>query len=246
LIALLLVGGLAVLLLFLVGKMPPLGEPDNPARQGMAARYLEDSEQDTQALDVVTAVHINYRGYDTLGKLAIIYAALAGVLAVLGRERRGRLMAKLDGSAVRPSVIVSMMVRFVIPFIVLFSAYLIIHADLTPGGGFQGGAVIGASMIIFTTIFGLREASGRIFQGLRVPLEGAAILIFFILGVLGLAGGGNFLTYAWPGVASSVQPGLVTWLSAIAEIGIGLGIGLALISILFAMMREGDDLEPLA
>lgn len=245
-LALLFVAALALLLLYLVTKMPPLGDPDSPARQGAATEYLQRSEQDTGARDVVTAVNINYRGYDTMGKVAIIYCALAGVLAVLGRERRGRIHARLDASPVAPSTIVKVMVRFVVPFIILFSAYLILHAGLSPGGGFQGGAIIGASMIIFTTVFGLWEASYRIPQGLRVPLEGSAIITFFVIGVLGLAGGGAFLTYAWPRVSPSLQPSLVTWLSVIVELGIGLGVGLALISILFAMMREEEELELVA
>lgn len=246
LLALMFVAALAVLLLFLVTKMPSLGDPDNPARQGMATRYLERSPQDTGAQDVVTAVNVNYRGYDTMGKVGIIYCALMGVLAVLGREKRGRIHARLDGARVAPSKIVKVMVRFVIPFIVLFSAYVIIHAEISPGGGFQGGAIIGASMIIFTAIFGLQEASRRMPQGLRVPLEGSAIMTFFVLGVLGIVGGGTFLTYAWPRVSTSIQPALANWLSVIVEIAIGLGVGFALISILFAMMREEDELEPVA
>ncbi|OFW67550.1 MAG: hypothetical protein A2V52_00110, partial [Actinobacteria bacterium RBG_19FT_COMBO_54_7] len=118
--------------------------------------------------------------------------------------------------------------------------------EISPGGGFQGGAIVGASIIIFTTIFGLWEASRRIPQKFRVPLEGSAFIIFFIVGILGIVGGGNFLTYAWPNIANNLQPSVVLWLTIIVEIGIGLGGAMVLISILFAMMREEEAIAPTA
>ena len=240
-IAILFIAALAVLLLYVVAKLPPMGDPQSPSRSPVATGYLENAQQDTGSHNVVTAVNINYRGYDTLGKVAIIFCALTGVLALLGRERKGRAHAYIDLSTVRSSIIVRTMVRFIVPFILLFSVYIILQGEITPGGGFQGGAIIGASMIIFTAIFGLWESSRRIPQKLRVSLEGTSILTFFVIGVLGLIGGGNFLAYTWPDIAENLQPTVTTWLTMIAEIGIGVGFAAALISILVAMLREEGE-----
>lgn len=233
--------GLAALLLYVVANMPRMGDPTNPTNSHVAPRYLENTGEEAGAENAVTGVILNYRGYDTMGEVTVIYTALAAVLAVLGREKRGRIYAYFDHSRVRTSVIVRTFVAFLIPFIILFSVYTILHGDMSPGGGFQGGAIIGASMIIFTTLFGLWEASRRIPQRIRLPLEGAAVLTFFLVGMLGVIGGESFLTYLLPYVAGSIQPALRTWLLIIVEIGIGVGGAMIFTSILFSMIREEEE-----
>ncbi|MBC7229385.1 MAG: hypothetical protein H5T74_03200 [Actinobacteria bacterium] len=246
LLALLFIAALAALLLYVVANMPPMGDPESPTATHVIPRYLEKADEETHTVNVVTGVILNYRGYDTMGEVTVIFSALAAALAVLGRERRGRIHAYVDRSSVPSSVIVRTMVRFLVPLIVLFSVYTILHGEISPGGGFQGGAIIGGSMIVFTTIFGLYESSRRIPQKVRFPLEGSAVLTFFLVGVLGMVGGGNFLTYAWPRVASGLQPALVTWLTVLVEIGIGLGGAMVLTSILFCMIREEEEIAPAA
>jgi len=242
--ALLFISALAVLLLFVVAGMPPMGDPGNPTVTHVIPRYLERAEEETHTVNVITGIILNYRGYDTMGEVTVIFCALAAVLAVLGRERRGVIHGFVDRSEVPASVIVKTMVRFIVPFIILFSVYTILHGETSPGGGFQGGAVIGGSMIIFTTIFGLYESSRRIPLKVRAPLEGAAVMGFFLVGSLGLVGGGNFLTYAWPRVAQGLHPSLVVWLTVLVEVGIGLGGAMVLTSILFAMIREEEEIAP--
>jgi multicomponent Na+:H+ antiporter subunit B len=237
------IAALAALLLYVVANMPPMGDAENPTNSSeVVKRYLYEAEEEAQTQNVVTGILANYRGYDTMGEVTVIFCALACVLAILGREKRGKIYAYVDRSEVPSSVIVKTMVRFLVPFIILFSVYTILHGELSPGGGFQGGAIIGGSMIVFTAIFGLYESSARIPQKLRFPLEGAAVVTFFAIGVLGLVGGGNFLTFAWPNVAASLQPSLVLWLTVIIEIGIGLGGAMVFISILFSMIREEEEI----
>jgi multicomponent Na+:H+ antiporter subunit B len=242
-VSLLFMTALLGLLLYVVANMPPMGDAGNPTNSSeVIERYLVQAEEETHTANVITGVILNYRGYDTMGEVSVIFCALAAVLAVLGREKRGKIYAYADRSRVPSSVIVRTMVSFLVPFIILFSVYTIMHGEISPGGGFQGGAIIGASMIIFTTIFGLFESSERIPQRIRAPLEGSAVITFFVVGVLGIVGGGNFLTYAWPNVAANLQPAIVVWLTILVEIGIGLGGAMVFISILFSMIREEEEI----
>ena len=234
---------LGILLLVVMANMPRMGDPEAPTTRNVIPRYLERAEEETGTQNVITGIILNYRGYDTMGEVTVIFTGLAAVLGILGRERRRKNYAYPDRSPVQPSVVVRTAVRFLVPFVLIFSIYTILHGDISPGGGFQGGAIIGASMIVFTTIFGLWESTARIPQKVRFPLEGAALMVFFAVGVVGIFGGGNFLTYMLPNVSSTLQPALRTWMTLFVEVGIGVGGAIIFISILFALSREEEHLH---
>lgn len=70
--------------------MPNYGDPQAPIHQHVAPRYIEDSLKETSVPNMVTAVLASYRGFDTLGEVAVIFTAGVGVLALLSRIRLGR------------------------------------------------------------------------------------------------------------------------------------------------------------
>tara|TARA_Y100000739_G_scaffold196715_1_gene178951 strand:- start:1082 stop:1639 length:558 start_codon:yes stop_codon:yes gene_type:complete len=70
--------------------MPHFGDPTAPVHQHVAPVYITESPQQTGIPNVVTSILASYRGYDTLGELAVIFTAGVGVLALLGLRRRKR------------------------------------------------------------------------------------------------------------------------------------------------------------
>jgi multicomponent Na+:H+ antiporter subunit B len=78
--------------------MPPFGDPNNPAQQHVAPRYLEDSYDEIGIPNVVTSVLASYRGYDTLGEVTVVFTAAIGVLLLLGLvgQRRPRVDSDPD------------------------------------------------------------------------------------------------------------------------------------------------------
>ena len=70
--------------------MPHFGNPAAPVHQHVAPFYITESPQQTGVPNVVTSILASYRGYDTLGELAVIFTAGVGVLALLGLRRRKR------------------------------------------------------------------------------------------------------------------------------------------------------------
>lgn len=77
----------AVVLGFVImalADLPSLGEPH--AR--VAERYLESGLKETGAPNLVTAVLLDYRAYDTLGEATVLFTAVVGVLAVLRKQGR--------------------------------------------------------------------------------------------------------------------------------------------------------------
>ncbi len=72
-------------ILFTVPALPPVGASETPAFGPVTEFYLADSAE--RGIDnVVTAVLVVYRGFDTFGEIAVVFAAAVAVLAVLGRE----------------------------------------------------------------------------------------------------------------------------------------------------------------
>jgi multicomponent Na+:H+ antiporter subunit B len=71
------------ILIYGTSEMPPFGAADNPAHQHIAPYYIEGSEQDIHIPNVVTTILASYRGYDTMGETAVIFAAMVGVLLLL-------------------------------------------------------------------------------------------------------------------------------------------------------------------
>lgn len=67
--------------------IPAFGAPDAPAQTHVARYYLENAMDDTGVPNVVTAVLASYRGFDTLGEVAVIFTAAVAVLLLIGGRR---------------------------------------------------------------------------------------------------------------------------------------------------------------
>lgn len=85
-VALGVVAVLACGLLVTVPALPAIGDPGAPAATHVAPYYLENAYADTGMKNVVTAILVGYRGFDTLGEVTVVFAAAVAVLAVLRRE----------------------------------------------------------------------------------------------------------------------------------------------------------------
>jgi multicomponent Na+:H+ antiporter subunit B len=70
--------------------MPLFMDPTAPVHQHVAPYYLNESPEQIGIPNVVTSILASYRGYDTLGELAVIFTAGIGVLGILGLRRRKR------------------------------------------------------------------------------------------------------------------------------------------------------------
>jgi multicomponent Na+:H+ antiporter subunit B len=75
-------------LIYGTSDIPAFGDPNAPAHQHVAPRYIEQGLAETGVPNLVTAVLASYRGYDTLGEVAVIFTAGIGVMLLLSRRRR--------------------------------------------------------------------------------------------------------------------------------------------------------------
>lgn len=152
---------LVSMLLIGVADLPPFGAADNPVNNEVSRRYIEKGLQETGAVNIVTGMILDYRAFDTLGESHVLFIATCTVLILLRLDRRkgGGESQESNDRAYEPKndVILQTAARLLVPFIVIFGIYIILCGHLGPGGGFSGGAVIGAGLILYVSAFGFAK-----------------------------------------------------------------------------------------
>ncbi len=226
-----------LLMVSAVLALPPIGSETTPVTTHVIPRYLTEGVEEAGAENIVTAVILNYRGYDTMGEVTVIFCALIAVLAVIGREDVKLHTSKVDLVGIKESVIVRSVVRFLAPFIMLFAVYIMLHGKESPGGGFQAGAILGASIIIYTMTFSYDLTLKKFFVKARTFMESAGPIAFFACGVIALFYGQNFLTYMIPAFPFATQEAMRNLMIEVIEVGIGIGGGTVISSIFLAMEK---------
>ncbi len=201
----------------------PFGTP----KTKVGRHYINEGVKETGAANIVTSVVLSYRGFDTLGEVTVLFIAAIGLGAVLtgATEKKAR---KTEPA----SLVLYTGCRLLFPLILIFGSYIFIHGHLTPGGGFQGGAIIASGFLLI--YLGCRER--RISRKASKLTESLGGLLFVVTGLLGLAFGGYFLSNFLPkGTANELfSAGIIP----IIYIAIGFKVGSELASIIDNLIEE--------
>jgi multicomponent Na+:H+ antiporter subunit B len=204
--------------------------PDDDALPDVAARYVAAAPGDLGAANLVTSIVVTYRGLDTLGEVAVLFAATAAVGLLLKKTGSEDKEGLPDRKA---SEILETGGGFLFPLIVLFGVYIFVHGHLTPGGGFQGGVVIATGYLLLL-LSGKTEKFNHTVMALVESLSGFAYIAVALAGTLWAAG---FLD---PRFLPPGQFGRLFSAGAIPVIYslIGLKVGAELTGILDGMRRK--------
>jgi multicomponent Na+:H+ antiporter subunit B len=219
---------------------PRLGDPDAPVHQHVGPWYLEKTPELIDIPNTVTAVLGSFRGYDTLGEVFVVFTAGIGVLFLLsaGGAVRAEDLATEDepGEGLRHYLVPRVVGRMLIPFIFLFGLYVQFHGDYGPGGGFQAGAIIASSIILYA----LLEGEGRALQAVPMRflrwLTAGGALLYGGVGVVSMLAGGNFLDYSV--LASDPIAGQHIGIILI-ELGVGITVTGVLLCVFHAFAARG-------
>jgi multicomponent Na+:H+ antiporter subunit B len=175
----------------LLWQLISVGTPDKLG--SVSQHYVRDGIIDDRASNLVTSVVVNYRGLDTLGEVTVLFLAATGVAFVLRRRnRRGpetRHAESGDAESQPASEIVLTGSRVLFGPIIAFGAYIFVHGHLTPGGGFQGGAVVASGVLLLFLADRDRELPHRVLSW----LESFSGFGFVLVGLAGLLFAGSFL-----------------------------------------------------
>jgi len=154
---------LIAMLLVAVYYLPPVGHADNPTSNEVAARYIESGLQETGAVNIVTGMILDYRAFDTFGESNVLFIATCTVLILL-RDDQKKKQKLPDPEEVRDrrfepgdDIILQRVTAILFPIIMIFGIYVILNGHISPGGGFSGGAIMGAGLILYANAFGFEK-----------------------------------------------------------------------------------------
>jgi len=124
------------------------------------------------------------------------------------------------------------------PFIMLFGLYVIFHGHYSPGGGFQGGTLLAAALLLIRLAAGFDIAQLQFKRILGTPLGSIGVLIYFGTGFLAMLSGGEFLNYSFLPFPGFTEAGLRSLGILMVEIGVGLAV-MAILVAIFDDLLEG-------
>ena len=176
-------------LLVTVSYLPEFGHADNPNNNEVVERYNEKALEETGATNIVAGMILDYRAFDTLGESHVLFIAAVCVMILLrlditkGKNPTDTKRLEEENDRLyepKNDKILQLSARILVPIIILFGIYVILNGHLSPGGGFSGGAIIGAGLILYLNAFGFEKAS-RIMNRKNYAVISVVPLLFYAL-----------------------------------------------------------------
>ena len=207
----------------------------NTGLNNTAGYYAKNGPSEVGAANLVTAVVVTYRGLDTLGEVTILFltAAIIGFFLKVNIPD-----GKKSRNVRKTSEIFETASKVLLPVIFLFGVYIFINGHLTPGGGFQGGAIIASGFVLMLLVSQKRKFS----HSLISSIESMSGIGFVFVGVLGILLAGGFLDnriLALGTFGELLSAGAIPLIYTF----VGLKVGTELSNILINMNRIQEETE---
>jgi multicomponent Na+:H+ antiporter subunit B len=259
---------LGTLLFYGALDFPVWGDPQSPASRHLSPYYIEHTMADTSVPNIVTSVLADYRSYDTMFETIVIFTAGIACIfllrtfktivpesrmyrhiptgIILRIEKRGKAPDKsnhferIDSVWIPYDLVIRTTCRMVIPFIQVFALYVIAHGHYSPGGGFQGGVILGASLVLFAIGFNLRLAIRQMGEKITAVMCVLGIFIYAGTGVLCMFFKANFLDYYALAALFGTDPVTARSLGIlIVEIGVGISVMAVMVVLYYNLASAG-------
>lgn len=221
--ALLAVCLMAGLLIASTADFPAWGDYLSPASRHVSGLYIERSYTDTATPNFVTAILADYRGFDTMLETTVVFIAAMACFLIIREPKESCIprfhyyrhvptwvvvrttsarepleegvFERIDSDWTPPNLIIVTICRLLIPFLQLFGLYVLAHGHYSPGGGFQAGVIFASSYILMAVSHDLHTLVSRLTERTNQILAVSGVLIYYGVGLVGLAQGGKFLDY---------------------------------------------------
>lgn len=174
---------LSAILIGTVNHLPLFAEENTPTVNEVYDHYVSSGRDETGAVNTVAGMILDYRAFDTLGESFVLFTATCAVLLLLEQtngKKSKKTAQKKESFLYKHDPIVCTVVKLLIPIIMVFGVYILFNGHLSPGGGFSGGAILGAGFILFAMAFG-EERAAQVFTPKIIRAVTIASLSFYCL-----------------------------------------------------------------
>ncbi len=253
---------------------PAWGDKNSPAATHLSPYYILNTIKDTHVPNIVSSILADYRGFDTMFETTVVFSAGLACFFLLRRkpqkneatyfrhiptgvtikiEKDGvfpisnsKIFRQIDSLWIPHDLIIRKTCQFIIPFIQIFALYVVAHGHYSPGGGFQGGVILGAAIILFALSRNLVAAIQRVSEK-ALSLSGSiGVLIYAGAGALCIIGGKVFLNYsALAPILGSDKVMARSHGIFIVEIGVAVAVTAVMIWIYYNLSSSGKHDEGL-
>lgn len=188
--------------------------------------FGESKNLEGGSANMVTSIVVNYRSFDTLGEVTVLFVSALGVAIVFGGVTRKYKFTHPSNFILKTGA------RIVFGLILIIGVFMVTHGHITPGGGFPGGSMIAAAMLLLYLADDDYRAKISTFKF----LEGFAGTIYVLMGAVGLLVTNYFLqNFLETGVVGDL---LSAGIIPIIYILIGLKVGAELSGIIDNFLSE--------
>jgi multicomponent Na+:H+ antiporter subunit B len=203
---------LSALLILTIIKILLQNIPHSVQKAGDALLQLNNTEGVANA---VTTVVVYFRGFDTLGEIAVLFIASLGVGIMLQPKQEKK------ESKTQSNFMLQTASKYLFPVILLFGVYIMVYGHLSPGGGFQGGVVIASGVVLLLISHNTFEVSHRVIVALET-LAGVSYVIIGLMGVVILDTFlGNFLPHDISQMGQLLSGGVIPLIYIIIGVKVG-------------------------
>ena len=140
--------------------------PDNP----ISRYFMERAYPEGGGTNVVNVILVDFRGFDTLGEIAVLGVVGLAVFALLRRFRPApestepppQQKEQSAASAAEDLLVPAIIMRLMFPAMALLAVYLLLRGHNLPGGGFVAGLTLATGVILQYMAGGTRWAESRL------------------------------------------------------------------------------------
>lgn len=194
--------------------------------------FQEHGFQQTGSKNLVTAIYLDYRLFDSIFEAGILLIAVAGIIWISKHDLKEKDAVFMINHIKTPDLFITFS-RIVYPFILLFGSYIIINGYLSPGGGFQGGAIIATGILVLYYINDQRKTNIKKIVTIEKIVY---ILIIFTTFISIFTRSVPFTNFILP--SSDINTKIIYLI--LLNILIGIKVSFGLWTIFTAFLREGS------
>jgi len=193
--------------------------------------FYNNGLYDTGSLNLVTGIYLDYRLFDSLFEAGILLIAVSGVMWISQHNTTEKNANFMLDKQKTPELFITFS-RLLYPVMLLFGMYVIINGHISPGGGFQGGAIVATAILILYYI----DITKTIDVNKILTIEKFLFLLLLIISFMSLFTRGHAFTNFF---SLNEDQSIKSIYLILLNIIIGAKVSLGLIAIFTAFLKEG-------